>query len=543
MICYLYPKPIFLLFSHDVPVLLYYAQIPATIIALLLSFYIFWNNKKSLLGRLLFLIAVLFSIWTITTLIVWAGNDGGLMVFIWPFYNLILGFIAVFCVYFIYVFLTKKDVGSGLKLIFLALLAPILILATTNLNIGGFNITNCDAFDFEWLPLKIYSSIVGVISMIWILFLLIHRHRSDKTDFRKQITLLGAGIELFLFSFLGMEFVATYFTRIGILPDSGLELYGMFGMTIFMVYIIIVIVRFHTFNIKLVAAQALIWGLIALIGSQFFFIKTQINFILNGVGFIFTIILGYFLVRAVKKVDEQREALDLANRQQTNLLHFISHQVKGFFTKSRNAFSGLLEGDYGTLPETARHVIQEGFDSDNRGVQTVQEILNAANIKTGNVTYLMVETNLVNLIKDVILLLKPAADKKQVAINFNPAVQSFILKADTVQLQQAIKNLIDNSIKYTPSGKIDISLEVSADKKQAVIKVADTGVGIHDEDMPKLFSEGGRGKDSLKVNVDSTGYGLYIVKNIIKIHGGTVTAYSEGEGHGSVFTVVLPVKN
>ena len=102
MICYLYPKPIYLLFSHDVPALLYYAQVPATIIALLLGFYIFWNGKHLLLNRLLLLISVLFSLWIFTTLIVWAGNDGGLMAFIWPFYDLILSFIVIFCIYFIY---------------------------------------------------------------------------------------------------------------------------------------------------------------------------------------------------------------------------------------------------------------------------------------------------------------------------------------------------------------------------------------------------------------------------------------------------------
>ena len=104
MICYLYPNPIYLLFSNDVPALLYYAQIPATIIALLLGFYIFWNGRKFLLNQLLFLITILFSLWTFGTLLVWAGNNGSLFAFIWPFYDLILGLIAIFCIYFICVF-------------------------------------------------------------------------------------------------------------------------------------------------------------------------------------------------------------------------------------------------------------------------------------------------------------------------------------------------------------------------------------------------------------------------------------------------------
>ena len=100
--------------------------------------------------------------------------------------------------------------------------------------------------------------------------------------------------------------------------------------------------------------------------------------------------------------------------------------------------------------------------------------------------------------------------------------------------------MIDNSIKYTQFGQIDINVEVL--DKRAIIKIADTGVGITKEDMPRLFKEGGRGAESIKVNVDSTGYGLYIVKNIIDGHGGTIGVFSEGKGKGAVFTITLPVK-
>src|SRR3989344_1052150 len=394
MICCLYPEPIFLLFSYDVPALLYYAQIPATVIALSLSFYVFWNGRKFLLNHLLFLIAILFSLWTLTTLIVWAGNDGGLMAFIWPFYNLILSFIAIFCIYFINVFLTKKDVGFRLKIIFLALLAPVLILASANFNISGFNITNCDAFDFEWLPLKIYSSALGVMSMIWILFLLIRQYRVAASDFRKQIILMGVGIELFLFSFFGMEFVATYLTRIGLLPSSEIEIYGLFGMVIFMVYISILMVRFKTFNIKLLATQALIWGLVILIGSQFFFIQVPINMVLNAFTFVASIILGYFLIRSVKKEIQQKEellkltvSLRSLLKQRESLVHLITHKVKGSFTRTKFIFAGILDGTFGEISPEVKKIAAQGLEFDNGGIQTVDLVLNVANMQNGLIRY------------------------------------------------------------------------------------------------------------------------------------------------------------
>ena len=71
----------------------------------------------------------------------------------------------------------------------------------------------------------------------------------------------------------------------------------------------------------------------------------------------------------------------------------------------------------------------------------------------------------------------------------------------------------------------------------------DTGVGISPEDRSRLFIEGGKGKDSLKINVESTGFGLYIAKKIIEAHGGRIWVESEGPGTGSTFSVELPKKN
>ena len=69
----------------------------------------------------------------------------------------------------------------------------------------------------------------------------------------------------------------------------------------------------------------------------------------------------------------------------------------------------------------------------------------------------------------------------------------------------------------------------------------DSGVGLSDDDKSRLFTEGGRGKESLKVNVDSTGFGLFIVKGIVDGHKGKVWAESEGEGKGSTFYIELPI--
>ncbi len=542
MICYLYFKPIYFLFSYDVPALLYYAQIPATIISLLFGFYIFWNGRKFLLNRLLFLIAILFSLWVFTTLIVWAGNDGGLFAFVWPFYDLILGLIAIFCIYFIYVFLDKKDISVRIKIIFLTLLAPILILAPTSFNVSGFNITNCDAFDFESFPLKVYTTSLGILAMVWILILFIRKYRTSDFSFKKQIILMGTGIELFLFSFFGMEFLATYLVRIGILPNSQLELYGLFGMVIFMIYISVLIVRFKTFNVKLFATQALVWGLAILIGSQFFFIKVFTNFILTGITFIASIIFGYFLIKSVKKEIEQKEELaklnvDLNNllKERESLVHLVTHKVKGSFTRSKYIFDGILNGMFGDVNDEVKKRAQQGLDSDNGGIETVDLVLSAANLQKGTVKYEMKTINLKELVDKTISEKSISVEARGLKLETEIKDDIYNTLGDPFWIKEVFNNLLENSIKYTKEGKIIVGLKKENNK--ILFYVKDTGVGITSEDREHLFTEGGRGKDSVKVNVDSTGYGLYSVKLIMDAHKGRVWADSEGAGKGTTFWV------
>ncbi|HAS80436.1 MAG: Histidine kinase-, DNA gyrase B-, and [Candidatus Nomurabacteria bacterium GW2011_GWE1_32_28] len=546
MICYLFSEPIYFLFSSDVPALLYYTHIPATLIALFVGFYVFWNGKQFLLNRLLFVISIFFSLWTLSTLILWTNIHSDFMMFVWSFSGLILGSISIFCIYFMYVFLSKKDVSVRLRLFFLTLLSPLLFFAPTSLNLSGFNIADCDAFNFEWLPFRIYYSLLGAVAMIWIFILLVKWYRISEFAFKKQIVLMGAGIELFLFSFFGMEFFATYFTKIGLFQDSELELYGMFGMVIFMTYISILVVRFKTFNIKLLATEALVWGLAILIGSQFFFIDVPLNMLLNAITFASSIILGYFLIKSVKKEVKQREELAELNlelndllKQRESLVHLVTHKVKGSFTRSKYIFAGILDGTFGDINEEVKRRAQQGLDSDNGGIDTVDLVLNADNLQKGAVKYEMKDFNFKEEVERVISEKELSVEAKGLKLEKNFKEDNYNLLGDSFWLKEVVNNLLENSIKYTKEGKIIVGLNKSEDK--ILFYVKDTGIGITEEDKKNLFTEGGRGKDSVRVNVDSTGYGLFSVKLIVEAHKGKVWMESNKEGSGSTFFVELNV--
>jgi len=553
MICYLFPAPIYFFFSSEVPKLLYYSHIPTTIIALLVGLYLFWHGRKFLLNRLLLTITILFSLWTTVNLITWTNVNSDVILFSWSFIGLIFSLISIYSIYFTYVFLNKKDISVKLKTIFLVIISPIVIFTPTYFNLGGLNITNCDAFKFEQLPFEYYYTLLGGLAMIWIFVLLIRRYRTATPDFRKQIILMGAGIELFLFSFFMIVFLASYLTKIGIFPDSDLELYGLFGMVIFMIYIGILVVRFGAFNAKLIATQALIVGLIVLIGSQFFFIQTPINFILNGITFIGVIVVGFFLIKSVKKEIQQREhieklavELEHANEKlksldklKTEFLSLASHQLRSPLTAIQGYTSMLLEGDFGAIGVKQKEAIDRVFQSSKHLTVVVEDLLNVAKIEQGGMQYIMNPFDFEKITSDIVKDLSVTAEKKGLKLSFETDKKSpYTVKGDMEKIRQVIMNFIDNSIKYTKTGNIVVKLVKDEKTKKVIFSVTDTGMGITPEIKKTLFAKFSRG-DGGKMDTTGTGLGLYLAKEIIEAHKGKVWAESPGADKGSTFSIEL----
>lgn len=538
MICNLYPEPLYFFFSPDVPSLLYYTHIPSIIIALLVGFFVFWHGRQFLLNKLLLGISIFFSIWTIIALITWTNIHSEIILFFWSLLGLCSSFIAILSVYFIYVFLEKKDVSLYIKGIFLLLLTPIFLISSTSLNLGGFNLTECDAFKFENIYFQTYYTLLGILAIVWILFLLIRHYRISLPDFRKQIILIGVGIESFLFTFFIFVFVVSYLTQIGILSDSRLEMFGLLGMTFFIGFLAFLIVRFHTFNIKLIGAQALMWTIGLLVGSLIILSETTAYTIISSVTLLIVIGAGILLVRSVKKVDEQRELLEIANNNQQSLIHFITHQLKGFFTKSKMIFAGLVEEDFGQTSPEIKDVAKQGLVSDDKAVEMIQNILGASNLKSGTTAFNLNKVDLSKTVKDIASSFTSAVTNKGLKYEVNIPDGPIMSLVDETQITQVFKNLIDNSLHYTQTGEIKVSLKINQGNK-ILFTIEDTGVGLSDSDKNKLFTEGGKGDDSLKVNTDSTGYGLYIVKKIVDSHYGRIWAESAGRGKGSQFYVEL----
>jgi signal transduction histidine kinase len=231
--------------------------------------------------------------------------------------------------------------------------------------------------------------------------------------------------------------------------------------------------------------------------------------------------------------------LTTTNEQQEQLLHSISHEVKGHLAKSEATLASIVEGDYGEVSPELKKMAGAALSDAQTGVHTVMDILDASNFKKGTLTFSMKPFDLGVTTLSIITTLRPSAEQKGLSLEYTVDGGNHTITGDEQKLaQHVLRNLIDNAIRYTEKGSITVELFHS--DKVVQFSVTDTGVGITPEDMAHLFTEGGKGKDSSTVNPASTGYGLFFAQEMVEAHGGKVWAESEGTGKGSRLFVQFP---
>jgi signal transduction histidine kinase len=520
-----------------------YSHIPSAVVTLVVSGFILYKTK-SLAGKILFALAVTFSLWIGLDLSIWFfyGRASSLMA-AWSMLGILSDIIFVLIFYFVYVLVLEKRMPNWMFIAWGIVLAPAVFFAATNFNLQGYDIRDCVALENTLYTNYYY----GVGMLVFILLPIVgYAGWRRKSENRAGVSMVIVGAELFILSFLTTGVIAQYLVDNNIIPDFGLEQYGIMAMAVFMVFLAYVIVKYQQFKIQLIATQALVIAIVILIAAEFTLTQGTVGYVLVGVTLALAAITGIALIRSVKKEISLREhieqlagELQKTNERQENLIHFIGHEVKGFLTKAQGAFAALVEGDFGTVPAETIPFVERALAETRNGVDSVSAILKAANLKKGTVAYDKKPFDLKALVEKAVDSAKQGAEQKGLVLTLVTDAETYQMTGDAPQINDhVLRNLIDNSINYTPTGSVTVSLKKVG--STYVFAVKDTGVGVTDEDKVRLFTEGGHGKESIKVNVHSTGYGLFIAKQITEAHGGTIRAESEGAGKGSTFIVEFP---
>lgn len=370
-----------------------------------------------------------------------------------------------------------------------------------------------------------------IISGIW--KLIRKTIKASKEERRPYSQMLIGMILTFILLLTFNFFIPAVFNNPQFIPLGALFILPFVIMTFYAIY------KHHLFNLK-VATTAFLGFIVTIFTFVNVLYSTNASAIVVNITAFFIVLLGSIkIVQDTLSLKQLTEELAGTNARQETLIHFIGHEVKGSLTKDEGAFAALADGDFGQLQDGMKTFVERALAEARQGVESVGNILTASNLKKGTVAHTKEPFDLKALVVGVVDKAKSAAEKKGLSLSFVADDSSYQMIGDKGQIgDHVLRNLIDNAINYTPSGAIDMSLKKEGGK--IVFKVKDTGVGITEDDKKRLFTEGGHGKDSQAVNVHSTGYGLYIAKQIIEAHAGTILAESEGAGRGSTFVVEFP---
>jgi signal transduction histidine kinase len=366
---------------------------------------------------------------------------------------------------------------------------------------------------------------------------------------KKKVGIFGVGVFLFLASF-------SWGNLFGSLTlQWGLEQYGLFGMPIFIGFLAYLIVKYQAFDMKLAGAQALVAGLILLIGSQFFFIKTTINFFLTGITLVMAMGFGWMLIRSVKKEIERRDQLqEMSDRlarandelrkldnAKSEFISIASHQLRTPLTAIKGFISLILEGSYGKISPEIQDILNKVYASNDRIVQLVENLLNISRIESGRIQYQFEKASIETILKELSDMFFVMTQGRNLTLTFTlPKEKLPLIYMDAPKIREVISNLIDNALKYTEKGGIEVILEQRG--PMARITVADTGMGVEPAMIEHLFSKFIRGsKEASRMNVAGTGLGLYVGRSFVEAHHGKIWIESEGLGKGSKFIVELPI--
>ena len=236
------------------------------------------------------------------------------------------------------------------------------------------------------------------------------------------------------------------------------------------------------------------------------------------------------------------EELVRANEAKSRFLANMSHEI-------RTPINGILGMDTVLLKECKDENLREYAKNIQSAGQSllsiINDILDISKIESGKLEILPTKYQLFSVLNDCYNLTKVKLENKPVAfeVQINEKVPSW-LYGDEVRIRQIINNFLSNAVKYTKEGKVTFCLdyeEGSDEQILLVISVADTGIGIKEEDLGKLFESFTRIEEKRNRNIEGTGLGLNLTKNLVDLMGGEISVEST-YGKGSCFTAKIPQK-
>jgi len=240
----------------------------------------------------------------------------------------------------------------------------------------------------------------------------------------------------------------------------------------------------------------------------------------------------------VRRIATQNRELKLLDSLKDEFVASVSHELRTPLTSIRGYIELMLDEETGPLNATQRKFLSVVERSTERQMMLVADLLLVAQLGAADLQLDLEPLEVGALVEEAVEAARPTAEAKGIELDFATDRRSANVLADAPRLAQVMDNLISNAIKFTPAGRVRVQL--SSDADEAVIDVADTGIGIPPDEQERLFERFFRATAANTNAIQGTGLGLSIAKAIADAHAGTIELESSGSG-GTTFRLTLPL--
>lgn len=461
---------------------------------------------------------------------------------------------AIFAIFFFYLFcenlfLEEVSFGIGVKMTsFFTLL--LIILSFSDLIVKNIGLKDgIVVFEGGYL-FWLYDFFIVALSIIGCYKLIVKYLNIKSREKKTQIVYIFSGIVLTLIIALPINLL---------LPQLGLvqiEINRIGTLSIFWIILFVsyAIFKHHLFDVKVIATEILSFSIIIILLLNIAVYDSLSELLFKITLFVGVTIFSIFLIRSTFGEIRSREKLaHMANnlrkanvelqkldKAKSEFISIASHQLRTPLSIIKGYLSMVLEGDYGQFSERVGDKLKNTMQSNERLIRLVDDLLDLSHIEGGKMEYKFGDVAVVDLIKSIYEELKNQAAAKNLKFTFHAPKDKITINADEEKLRQVFVNLMDNAIKYTEKGKVDVFLE--REDGRIIFSVKDTGIGVSSEEKKQFFEKFVRGKKVARIWTEGTGLGLYVARLVVEAHKGRIGLKSAGEGKGSEFWVRLPVK-
>lgn len=238
---------------------------------------------------------------------------------------------------------------------------------------------------------------------------------------------------------------------------------------------------------------------------------------------------------------KQQRELRVLNESKDEFISLASHQLRTPATGVKQYVGMLVEGLAGPLQPNQQSLLENAYESNERQLHIISDLLKVAQVDAGKVKLKKKQTNVSQLVSQVIDEQHDTFSKRQQAITYQPDSKGYWAKIDPNLTRMVFENIINNASKYSHENST-VAVIVRQEGSNVCVDVLDQGVGFSPKDEPRLFEKFSRIENPLSTKVGGNGLGLYWAKKIVDLHKGKIS-YKSQLGKGSIFTVILPKKS